>query len=70
MKFGLSQIHKPTPAKMVKLGASLIAVSGAISGYSLTQNIPWIGYVGLGCMCIGTLIVTFFGDNKEETKEN
>lgn len=61
MKFGLSQIQKPTPAKMVKLGGALIGLSTVIAGYGLTVGIHWVGYTGLGCAASGYLFTNLFG---------
>lgn len=64
MKFGIKQIHKPTPAKMAKLGIALTAVSAIVASYGLTLGNKWIGYFGLGCAVVGTLCTNLFGANE------
>jgi hypothetical protein len=58
----LSNIHKPSPAKFVKLGTAFIAVGSAIGGYSLTANNPVVGYVGLGFVAAGTFLTAFLAE--------
>ena len=58
----LSNIHKPTSAKYVKLGASLLAVSQFISTYAFTQNNNIAGWSGLIIGVLGTMVVTFFSE--------
>lgn len=66
MKFGFSNINKPTPAKMVKLGVSLVAVSTFIAGYGITTQTPWMGYTGLAIGALGTLLANMFSDEKAQ----
>lgn len=66
MKFGFSHFNKPTPAKMVKLGVSLVAVSTFIAGYGITEQTPWMGYTGLVIGAAGTLFTNMFSDEKTQ----
>ena len=57
MKAKVSNLNKPTQAKMVKLGVSLVAVSGFISASAFATAHDVIGYIGIGCGIVGTFIV-------------
>jgi hypothetical protein len=65
MKLGLSQIHESTPAIIVKIGSTLITLSTVIAGYGLTQSDKIVGYIGLGCAILGTILISFTGDDKK-----
>lgn len=55
----LSNINQPTPAKWVKIGSALIAISTFIGGYSLTAQNTIVGYIGLSLGTIGTALIAF-----------
>jgi len=69
IKTRVKNLNKPTPAKWVKIGLSLTAISAAINGYGLTQGIQWVSYLGLACLVGGTLIANMFADTTEPTNE-
>lgn len=62
MKAGFKQIHKPTPAKIVKLGSALIATGSVITGSAISSSNQYLGYTGLGFVAAGTLITNLIGD--------
>lgn len=70
MKFNLKNLNRATPAKWVKAGLSLTAVSAAIGGYGLTTGIKWVSYVGLGCLVLGTFITNMFGEHTPAKEPN
>lgn len=53
----ISNIHKPTSARMSKLGLALVSVSTFIAGYALTQDNITVGFIGLGIGIVGTFII-------------
>lgn len=60
--FSIKHLTKATPAKWVKVGLALTAVSAAVNGYGLTQGLTWVSMSGLGCLVVGTFIVNMFGE--------
>lgn len=56
MNISLNNHNQPTPAKWAKLGSALLAASAFIATYGLTQNMPIVGYIGLGCGIAGVII--------------
>jgi hypothetical protein len=68
MKFGFDQIHKPTPASIVKLGSTLIGVGGSIATYTLTMGDKIVGYIGVGLVAVGTFLHLFFGEDNNKPK--
>lgn len=62
--FNLSNWHKPTSAKMAKLGTSLVAVSAFIAGYGFTEQVPYLGYIGLGIGVVGCFLSNIYGNEK------
>ena len=68
--FNIKHLTKATPAKWVKIGLALTAISTAVSGYGLTQGMKWVGYTGLACLVVGTFIVNMFGEPKHEQGED
>lgn len=66
LKTRVKNLNKPTPAKWVKIGLSLTAVSAAIGGYGLTNGIEWVSYLGLICIVSGTFITNMFAEPSEK----
>jgi hypothetical protein len=61
-KIKLKNVNAPTPAKWVKVGASLTSASAFIAGYGLTMEDQFVGFFGLGIGVVGTVITTLMGD--------
>lgn len=55
----LKNINEPTPAKWVKIGSTLIAVSTFVGGYGLTSANAVVGYIGLVLGVVGTALIAF-----------
>ena len=64
--FKLKNLGKSTPAKWVRVGLTLTAISTAISGYGLTSGIQWVSYAGLGFLVLGTLFTNMFSETPKE----
>jgi len=55
----LTNINQPTSPKWVKIGTALLTCSAFIGTYSLTAQVPFVGYLGLGLGLLGTMIIAF-----------
>lgn len=66
MKLGFSQWRKEAPKEIQGISGLLLAEGAAIGSYGLASNIAWAGYVGLGCVILGTLLekLTAISENK------
>ena len=67
--FKWSNLNKSTPAKWVRIGLSLNAVSAAISTYGLTAGVTWLPYAGLLFLVVGTFITNMFSDIPQNTTD-
>jgi len=56
----LTNLNKPTPARMAKLGMTILSVSTFIAGYGITANNDIVGYIGLACGIIGTFLTNLY----------
>jgi general stress protein CsbA len=65
----VKNLSKPTPAKWVKIGLTLTAISAAINGYGLTQGIQWVSILGLVCLVIGTVVTNMFAENQPNNEQ-
>lgn len=52
IKFKIKSYYEPTPAKMRKLGDSLLGVSQFLTGYAIVMEEKWLAFT---CIAIGTL---------------
>ena len=65
----LKQAKKdPTPKKWRKLGDALLAVSTAITGFALYENVKWVALTALITGVIGKFLTNFF--TEEEVQVN
>jgi len=55
-----SRFYQPTPIKWRKLGDALLAVSTAITGYAMYEDIKWIALTALLTGVIGKFLTNFF----------
>jgi hypothetical protein len=58
----------PTPKKWRKLGDALLAVSTAITGFALYENVKWVALTALITGVIGKFLTNFF--TEEEVQVN
>jgi hypothetical protein len=58
----------PTPIKWRKLGDALLAVSTAITGYAMYENVKWVALTALITGVVGKFLTNFF--TEEEIKVN
>jgi len=52
--------YSPTPIKWRKLGDALLAVSTAITGYAMYEDIKWVALTALLTGVIGKFLTNFF----------
>ena len=64
MNIKLSNRHKPTSAKLAKLGTSLVAVSSFISLSAFATGNEIVGYISICLGSLGTFIVNIIDDEK------
>ena len=61
MKFGLSQWSTEAPLVIQKIATALLGVATAIGAYGLAASMSIAGYIGLGCVIVGTLLEKLSG---------
>ncbi len=54
--------YSPTPKKWRKLGDALLAVSTAITGYAMYEDIKWVALTALITGVVGKFLTNFFTD--------
>jgi len=59
-KFNFRNLQAPTPAKWVKIGLSLLAVSAFVSASAFGNGKDIIGYIALAFGVLGTFLSNFF----------
>jgi len=65
----LKNYYKPTPAKWRKLGDALLAVSVAITGFAMYENVQWVALTALITGVIGKFLTNFFKDDNNKTRK-
>lgn len=59
-KFSHKNLQAPTPAKWVKIGLTLLAVSAFISTSAFAADKDVLGYIALSFGVVGTILSNFF----------
>jgi hypothetical protein len=57
--------YSPTPKKWRKLGDALLAVSTAITGYAMYEDVKWIALTAMITGVLGKFLTNFFTDGKD-----
>ena len=60
--------YHPTPKKWRKLGDTLLAVSTAITGFAMYENVKWVALTALITGVVGKFLTNFF--TEEEVQVN
>ena len=60
--------YHPTPKKWRKLGDTLLAVSTAITGFAMYENVKWVALTALITGVVGKFLTNFF--TEEEIQVN
>jgi len=64
--FSHKNINFPTPAKWVKIGLTLLAVSSFLSASAFAADKFFLGYLGLSLGILGTVLSNFFKTSKND----
>ena len=65
----LKNYYKPTPTKWRKLGDALLAVSVAITGFAMYNNVQWVALTALITGVIGKFLTNFFKEDDIKTRK-
>ncbi len=65
----LKTYYKPTPVKWRKLGDALLAVSTAITGFALYQDVQWVALTSLITGVIGKFLTNFFSEDGTKSRK-
>ena len=65
----LKNYYKPTPSKWRKLGDALLAVSVAITGFAMYENVQWVALTSLITGIIGKFLTNFFKEDDTKTRK-
>jgi len=60
-----SNYYGPTPKKWVQLGDALLAISTAVSGYTIYNDQHTVALISMICGVVGKFLTSFF---TEDTK--
>jgi hypothetical protein len=57
--------YSPTPKKWRKLGDALLAVSTAVTGYAMYENVKWVALTALITGVLGKFLTNFFEEDDQ-----
>jgi hypothetical protein len=62
----LKRLQAPTPRVWKQLGNGLLAISTAISGYTMYSNLPTVALISMICGVVGKFLTAFFVDDNTQ----
>ena len=65
IKFKIKSYYEPTPAKMRKLGDSLLGASQFLTGYAIVMEEKWLAFTCIAIGTIGKFMTNFFVEEEE-----